>query len=269
MVPVLAILVALCLAACTPGAPGGRIPFQAIAGARGPANGLDGALRLPAGSGPFALVIVLHGCGGIGSNAALWADRLNEWGYAAFILDSFGPRGVRSVCAPAAQPAVTPSDRAADVISAALWLRGQPGIDPDRIGVLGLSHGGSTAAWVTQAVYEQQYPGLLKASVDYYGACRAPESHGTVPLLALAGEADTWGHPARTCRDFARKLRADQPFEVYTYPNVAHDFDNPRQNHLMLNQGHVVLYDRDAAEDSYRRVRAFLSRWLEPKPNAG
>ena len=36
-----------------------------------------------------------------------------------------------------------------DVISAALWLRNQPGIDPDRIGVLGVSHGGSTAAWVT------------------------------------------------------------------------------------------------------------------------
>ena len=108
-------------------------------------------------------MIVLHGCGGLGSGQRLWAERLNGWGYAALVLDSLGPRGVRSVCAPANQPLVTPTDRASDAISAALWLRGQPTIDPGRIGVLGVSHGGSAAAWVTQVVYEQRYPGLLKA----------------------------------------------------------------------------------------------------------
>jgi dienelactone hydrolase len=270
----LAVLTAVVLAACASGGgtgagPGGRIPFQSIAGARGPANGLDGTLKLPPGSGPFPVVIVLHGCGGLGSNQKLWAERLNGWGYAAFVLDSFGPRGVRSVCAAAAQPLVTSSDRASDVISAALWLRGQPGVDPDRIGVLGGSHGGSTAAWVTQAVYEQRYPGLLKASVDYYGGCRVPETHGTVPLLALAGEADSWGMPAQTCQTFARKMRADQPFELHTYPGVVHAFDNPRQDRLVLNEGNPMLYNRDAAEDSYGRVHAFLDHWLKPAPHEG
>jgi dienelactone hydrolase len=219
-------------------------------------------LQLPPGAGPFAVVIVLHGCGGIGVNQKLWATRLNDWGYAAFILDSFGPRGIRSVCSPLAQGNVLASDRAADVISAALWLRGQPGIDPDRIAVLGGSHGGSTAAWVTQEVHEKHYPGLLKASVDYYGTCRNPETHGTVPLLALAGENDDWGNPALTCRTFARKLRADQPFEVYTYPGVVHAFENPRQINLMRTEGHAMLYDHAAAEDSFQHVRAFLNRWI-------
>lgn len=250
------------LCGCGATGPGGPIPFQSVAGARGPANGLDGTLQLPPGAGPFPAVIVLHGCGGLGANQKLWAQRLNDWGYAAFILDSFGPRGLRSVCAPLAQSNVLPSDRAADVISAALWLRGQPGIDPNRIAVLGDSHGGSTAAWVTQEVYEKQYPGLLKASVDYYGACRNPETHGTVPLLALAGESDDWGNPALTCHAFARKLRPDQPFEVHTYPGVVHAFENPRQTTLMRNEGHAMLYDPAAAEDSYRRVRTFLDRWV-------
>jgi dienelactone hydrolase len=250
------------LTACAPIGPGGQIPFQSIAGGRGPANGLDGTLKLPSGAGPFPVVIVLHGCSGLGINQKLWAERLNDWGYAAFILDSFGPRGIRSVCAPLAQSNVLPSDRASDVISAALWLRSQQGIDPDRIAVLGGSHGGSTAVWVTQAVYEERYPGLLKASIDYYGACRNPETHGTVPLLAFAGEADDWGNPALTCRTFARKLHPNQPFEIYTYPNVVHGFDNPRQVTLMRNEGHAMLYDQAAAEDSYQHVRAFLGRWL-------
>jgi dienelactone hydrolase len=154
------------------------------------------------------------------------------------------------------------------VISAALWLRRQPGIDPDRIGVLGASHGGNTAVWVTKAIYEKKYPGLLKAAVDYYGACRVPERHGTVPLLVLAGEADNWGNPAGTCQTFARKLRPDQPFELHTYPNVVHGFDNPRLDKLVLNEGHALLYDQAAAEDSYQRVRAFLARWMVV-PNAG
>jgi dienelactone hydrolase len=266
----LAVLLGVLLVACAmSGGTGGRIPFQSIAGGRGPAEGLDGTLKLPPGSGRFPVVIVLHGCGGLGKGQTLWADRLNDWGYAALVLDSLGPRGVRSVCAPSAQPLVTPTDRAADVISAALWLRTQPGIDPDRIGVLGDSHGGSTAAWVTQSVYERQYPGLLKASVDYYGACRRPETHGTVPLLALAGEADTWGMPAQTCQAFARTMRADQPFEVHTYPGVVHAFENPLLDSLRMNEGHPMLYNHDAAEDSYVRVRAFLDHWLKAAPGAG
>ena len=213
-------LTTLLLGSCGPTGPGGRIPFESIAGARGPDNGLDGTLKLPAG----------------------------------FILDSFGPRGVHSVCAPAAQTNVTPDDRASGVISAALWLRGQPDIDPDRIGLLG----GSTAAWVTQAKYEKRYPGLLKASVDYYAACRVPETHGTVPLLAMAGKADSWGQPALT-RTFARKMRADQPFELHTHPGVVHAFDNPRQQTLFLNEGHPMLHNQPTAEDGYQRVRTFLA----------
>jgi hypothetical protein len=35
----------------------------------------------------------------------------------------------------------------------------------------------------------------------------------------------------------------------------------------MLNQGRVWLYNHDAAEDTYQRLRAFLARWL--RANAG
>ncbi len=89
-----------------------------------------------------------------------------------------------------------------------------------------------------------------------------------MPLLALAGEADDWGRPALTCATFARKMRPDQPFELYTCPNVVHGFENPGLATLRRNEGHAVLYDPAAAEDSFRHVRAFLSRWLG-RPAAG
>jgi len=221
--------VLLMLAACATGQRAAvNFPVQSVPGSRMPAQPLAAILLLPAGPGPFPAIIVLHTCSGRSLLQEDWAARLNAWGYAALIPNSFGPRGVVSVCAPANQPLVTAEDRAGDVLAAALWLRQQPQIDGARIGVLGNSHGGSTASWVTERRYERLYPGLLKASVDYYGPCRNPDAHGTVPLLALAGEDDDWGRPALSCREFGGRLKPDQPFELHRYPDVVHSFDNVR-----------------------------------------
>jgi dienelactone hydrolase len=263
---VLSCLIATIVAGCT--SMTGKslsIPSLDIANARKPPHPLVATLALPPGTGPFPVVIVLHGCGGVSPRMDVWAARLNNWGYAAVILDSFGPRGVPTVCAESNQHLVTANDRAGDVLSTAVYLRSLPEIDGSRIGILGQSHGGSTAAWVTQRRYEQQFPGLLRASVDYYGVCRSPETHGTVPLLALAGETDDWGYSARVCRDFASKLHADQPIEVYTYPNTYHAFDDSRTV-TATSSGHIMAYNAVSAQDSFQRTHAFLDRYLAPKP---
>ena len=237
------------------------IPPHQIRTARIPAKPLTGSLVLPGGTGPFPVVIVMHGCGGIGPGQWRWQRRLNEWGYAALVLDSFGPRGVVSVCAPADQPNVTAFDRAGDAISAALFLRGMPRIDGNRIGVIGMSHGGATAARVALRPYGSEIPGLIKASVDYYGGCGNPGQYSGMPLLALAGDADTWGQPASSCQSFGRVLRKGQPFEVHVYPGVAHAFENPDSAEKAMF-GHPLGYNAEAAEDSFARVHAFLDRWL-------
>src|SRR6202020_2166324 len=153
------------------------IPVSPVARARPPAEPLSGQLLLPGGNGPFPVVIVLHGCGGVAPNETLWADRLNGWGYAALILNSLASRHVPSVCPAAYQPLVTAIDRAGDVMNAAAWLRTVPSVDGARIGVLGLSHGGGTAASVTRTEFQQAGPGWIKASVDYYGPCRDAPAH--------------------------------------------------------------------------------------------
>jgi dienelactone hydrolase len=244
------------------------IPDQRIGVSRVPDKPLSASLVLPDGPGPFPVVILLHGCGGIGGGDWYWARRLTDWGYAALVLDSFSARGVTTVCAPQAQHLVTPQDRVADVLSAALYLRTLPKIDGARIGVLGRSHGGHTAALVTQDRYARLYPGLIEAVVDYYGSCDVPELHGNVPLLALAGEADDWGHPALSCHVLGGKVKPDQPFEIHTYPGVWHAFDNPDQRTVQVS-GHTLAYDAGAADDSIGRVHVFLDTWLRRKPAAG
>jgi dienelactone hydrolase len=249
-------------------APGGsttvEIPALPVPGSRMPAVPLTGRLVLPDGGGRAPVVILLHGCGGIGKGFQLeqWAQRLLSWGYGALIVDSFTPRGVTTVCAPADQPKVTNSDRAGDVLDAALWLQGQPGVDGGRIGVIGFSHGGGTAVAVTVKHFQDLHPGLVKAAVDYYGPCRRPQDHGTVPLLVLAGADDTWAYPARICAEFGAHLRPDQPFQIFTYPGTVHAFDNSLLRRLRYNDGHPMQYNPTAAEDSFERTRAFLDQWL-------
>ena len=248
------------LAGCTAlSATSVRIPPVAVADARAAPRPLPAMLALPDGPGPHPAVIVLHGCGGIRPPLMAWADRLNSWGYAALLVDSFAPRGVSTVCA---DQSVTPADRAGDVLAAAQFLAGLPTIDGARIGVLGFSHGGSTAAVVTETRFSDLQPGLIKAAVDYYGGCGSAERHGTVPLLALKGDADDWP-PLAPCLAFRDRLRPDQPFELVSYRGVFHAFDVPGT--YTLNLGHRLAYDEAAASDSFVRTRAFLDRWLRQR----
>src|SRR6266851_10205629 len=48
----------------------------------GPRSGSAGEFFRPAGAGPFAAVVVLHGCDGVGPHYRNWRRRLRDWGYA-------------------------------------------------------------------------------------------------------------------------------------------------------------------------------------------
>ncbi len=239
-------------------------PIPTATGARPAPAPLSGKLSLPGSGGPYPVVILLHGCGGLGTGANMerWADRLNAWGYAAFVLDSFKARNIRSVCAPEDQPKVSPLDRSGDVLNAAMALGAHAHIDANRIGVIGFSHGGATAVTVTRRAFEHDQPHLIKASVNYYGPCRQPEFHGTTPLLSLNGDADNWGDPAATCAAFGAAMRPDQIAQLHTYQGVVHNFDNPDVTPRRTVLGHPAQFDWTAAHDSYERTRAFLNKYL-------
>ena len=227
-------------------------------------NNLPAELSLPPGPGPHPVVIVLHGCGGLAANQRLWASRLVGWGYGALVVDSLRPRATASVCAPDRQRLVTRFDRAGDVVAAARWLQSQPGVDGARIAVLGESHGGGTAATVANKPFVAAEAGLIKATIDYYGPCRDPMLYGGMPLLAMAGDQDTWGEPVRTCTAYRAGVPPGSPITVVTCPGVVHGFDNPRNVTRRFMEGHPMQYDPDAAADSFDKVHAFLDRTIGP-----
>ncbi len=221
-------------------------------------------LYLPKGSAPAPVIIVLHTCAGIsdGELVGQWADRVNDWGYAALVLDSFTARGLSNVCSKNDPRNATPFDRSVDVINAAMVLTQTPSVDGSRIGVVGMSHGGSTAVTVTRRVFNAVRPGLIKAAVDMYGGCAAPEFHGQTPLLVLAGDADNWGYPAKSCLEFQSKLPPGAVMEVHTFPGVYHAFDNPILGRVVTFEGHAMKYDHDAAKESFALTRAFFDRYV-------
>src|SRR5579863_9693675 len=101
MRPRLLLLLVLSLGGCTTASRDTvLIPVQQVPGSRMPSQPLSAIMLLPPGKGPFPAIIVLHTCGGRSLLQEDWAARLNAWGYAAVIPNSFTPRGVVSVCSP-------------------------------------------------------------------------------------------------------------------------------------------------------------------------
>jgi dienelactone hydrolase len=232
---------------------------------------LTGVFEKPTVAGPFPVVIALHSCSGYYANQyggalPLWVPFLQGQGYATFKFDSFTARGYSNVCA--TPNAVTPADRAADVLAAAVLLAGRPDVRPDRIAVIGWSHGGGTAVYVARDHMELRplraqlaaRGGRLAASIGLYPGCGSPDgSPVIVPLLALSGALDDWT-PAARCVALAN-MPANRLMTRQVYPGAYHHFDVPGTTaHYYL--GHMEAYDAAANADAHARVQAFLYQYL-------
>ena len=99
---------------------------------------------------------------GVTPNLADWARAVNRMGFAAFVVDSFGPRGVTEVCT--GRTPVSIGSRLADAYRALALLAAHPRIDPRRIAALGFSHGGWVALWASQAQFERRF---LRADAEF------------------------------------------------------------------------------------------------------
>lgn len=218
-------------------------------------------LYKPAGEGPFPAVVVLHGCGGIAERDRVWAQRLNGWGYAALTVDSFGPRGVRQgVCA--TPQLVPPNLRARDAFAAAAWLRTQPEIDGAHIGVIGFSHGGWTVLKAISAPIVRSAGAVpFAAAVAYYPPCE-PELGGiATDSLILIGEADDWVSAARCINYVEAQAHEQHAVAIKSYPGAVHDFDVSIPERWRY--GHHLVYQAEAAEDSFAMTRQFFDARLK------
>jgi dienelactone hydrolase len=183
------LLALLAIGACAAPATTPLVIDDASVGA--PLSGETGELYRPAGAGPFPAVVVLHGCTGVASHYRQWAQLLAQWGYVALLVDSFGPRGYTEICnrgnlVPAAL-------QAADAFAAARYLRAQPYIRADRIGVIGFAHGGwAVLKAVLAGSAPPQVPPPFADAVAFYPGCDPPGLPLETDTLILIGTADDW-----------------------------------------------------------------------------
>lgn len=99
---------------------------------------LEGTLLVPRTEGPHAAVVFVHGSGPDFREGYLdLADHFARHGVAAFVYDKRGTGGSTGDRA-----TVTFDQLADDAVAAVRWVRTQPGIAPDKVGLWGISQGG-------------------------------------------------------------------------------------------------------------------------------
>lgn len=253
------LLAALC-AACaqTMPQPSGPLAFNA-ATVGSPGSRATAELYRPEGAGPFPAVVALHGCDGVSPHYRTWARRLASWGYVVLLVDSFGPRNLRTVCNHGRD--VPPELRAQDALAAAAYLRARPDVVGSRIGVIGFSHGGWTvlkSVLASDAGVEVTHP--FAAAVAFYPGCEMPRSVLLTDTLILIGDADDWTPAARCERWRDIVMKHGHTVEMIVYRGAVHGFDMSRPPHAFA--GHIVGQDPAAAEDAIARTQTFFRQRL-------
>jgi dienelactone hydrolase len=238
------------LAACAPVAPvaslgdgrTGTIHFSSISPssvefARGQAPAdtvvISGELSLPRGrSGPVPAVVLIHGSSGVGRNMPVWVGELTSIGVAAFVVDSFGGRGIRETATD--QSRLSSGAMIVDAYRALAVLATHPAIDRERIAVMGFSKGGFVALYSSLDRFQRLWgPSDLRfaAHLPFYPSCNIQlyedEKVSARPIRIFHGEADNWT-PIEPCRRYAERLRqAGADVEVIGFPGAHHGFDAP------------------------------------------
>ncbi len=222
---------------------------------------LQAKLTKPGGIGPFPAVVMLHGCAGVLlSRDNLWAERLVEWGYAAFQVDSFRSRGAKTVCADRSSNFRFIPKRVRDAYGAKAYLSGLSWVDGNRIAVMGWSHGG----WTTLHTLSEKGRDPFRAAIAFYPWCEVSLTDLNAPLLILAGDADDWT-PSRRCASRMPSDPTTHEVAMKVYPGAYHGFDGTGADRMArgVTGFHRLQYNKEAAQDATVRVKDFLRKHLQ------
>jgi dienelactone hydrolase len=203
----------------------------------------------PPGPGPFPTALLFSGCDGPKDNVVRWGEMLNGQGWAAIIVDSHGPRGFsdyevwRLVCA---GQLFMGSERAGDVLIAIDDARRMRFVDPERILLVGASHGG----WAIMDLLALDPPARLPFNLaglrpdapadplagvagaillyPYCGPANRARPDGwrrPIPTLFLLSADDAIA-PAGRCLEIAAAMQVrGLPIETAVFEGVTHGFD--------------------------------------------
>lgn len=188
-------------------------------------------LRIPRlGTDRLPAVILMHGVSGIGGNVDDWSQHLNSMGVATFVVDGFTGRGLANGMVAGAPP---PGARIVDAYRALELLAKHPRIDPDRIAIMGFSHGGWAALYSSLKRFARMHGAAdgraFAAHIVFYPGCVQTYLEGDdildKPIRIFHGSADDQ-LPVEPCREYAARLRkAGKDVVLTEYAGAHHAFD--------------------------------------------
>jgi carboxymethylenebutenolidase len=208
-------------------------------------------LATPPGAGPFPAIIVIQEWWGLNAHIQDVAERYARQGYAALAPDLYHGKVTDDPNeAGKLMGALNRDEAVKDLVGGIQYLRRQPTVRPDRIGVTGFCLGGSFALLLPCRTKE------IKAAAPYYGEVpdEAVLKALACPVLYVYGDADFW-----ITRDDVRRLeqalkKYNKPGEVKIYPGAPHAF---------FNDTRKDVYRAAEAREAWDRTLEFFAKHLK------
>lgn len=230
----------------------------------------------PDGAGPFATVVLLHGCGGRKPLMDRWADVIKHSGCAAIIVDSYAHRRISRVEAYATVCTgmrLWGRERAGDLYAALAFARAQDWCDSNRLVAAGWSHGAWTimdgltmapdgeaqrATGITDLPAEP-LDGLVATFLAYPYTGRASFAVRRAWRVAPACTAIACGRDHIVGREEPRralgKLKSQgAPIDLHWFETATHAFDEPEA------QDARVRYDAALTARAHDLMRDLLAK---------
>jgi dienelactone hydrolase len=216
---------------------------------------LDAQVFLPAGSGPFRFVVLLHGCAGLDNITRKWIDEyagfLNGHGVGVLALDSFSARAVHESCGKA--DGHWGRRRSEDAYSALDWLATSGYARMDEVYLIGRSNGGLATLLALENVMGRNHAQKFKAGIAMVPSCRGKtDAKFYAPLIILAAERDD-ANPAGSCEALAQHERpSEPPLMLIVYRSAFHGYMDHVALHLF--HGWRLGYNQKAAQDTLKVI---------------
>jgi carboxymethylenebutenolidase len=227
---------------------------------------MEGYLTQPEAEGRHPAVIVIQEVWGVNSHIQSVTDRLPSQGYVGLAPAMFHREGRMTLglheemqTAMARLGQCTDAGIVADVKAAVSYLKAQPFVDPNRIGIVGFCFGGRVAYLSACTVPD------LKASVAFYGGRILQPLGGSgpapieqtaniqAPILGLFGETDQNPTPADVAKIAAELQKHGKSHEFHMYPGCGHGFHCDAR----------ASYRPEAAKDAWGKTLGWFEKYLK------
>ncbi|HEX3488392.1 MAG TPA: dienelactone hydrolase family protein [Streptosporangiaceae bacterium] len=220
---------------------------------------VPGYLAVPAGSGPWPGVVVIHELFGVNDDIRRKADELAEHGYLALAPDLYRGRGWLRCVRAIFQQLRAGSGAAFDALDGARGYLAGRADSTGKTGVIGFCLGGGFALLCAPR------KGFSAASVNYGEVPKDAERllAGACPIVASFG-----GRDFGRAREFPERLERalvvlDVPHDVQVYPGSGHRFMSQASGAgAVLAKVARMSYEPHDAADSWARIYRFFGQYL-------